>query len=134
MTRSDLVSALAALLSFAGVTVGVIASGRANRRSARNQESGVNLDWVRQARAEAEAAETKLLRAETALDQASNRAERSERRLEAMEKTLTDVQRGAAQLADWIWVVIDAAHDPAIDADRLREIVNGGPPGFRNRR
>lgn len=134
MGHSDWVAFLAALLAFASAIFGVVSSGRANRRTAQNVQSATNLDWVRQARAEAESAETKLIKAETALEKASMRAERAERRLESMEQRMNDVDRGAAELAAWIWRVIDAAHDPAVDGPRLRQIVNGGPPGLRPRR
>jgi predicted chitinase len=106
MTRSDAVALVAAILSFAGVIYGVRASGKANARTARNTESATNLDWVKQARGDAERAEERL----------------------------DKVEQAAAEMADWIWDVVAAARDPQVDADELRRRINGGPRGVQRYR
>ena len=132
LSGAEFVAIVVATLSLTGVLVGNAVSARANRSTARNQASLSNLEWVKRANANADAAETKSIEAETRADRAEQRAERAERRLEANEERLRQAETSSVELVDWIVEIVDLAHDRTdVDHARLVSRINGGPAGLR---
>lgn len=119
------------VLALAGVIFGHVVSSRANRRTARNQESINVLDW-------AKAFEERTKTAEAKAEQAAQINAANERRVIQLEGKLSRAEEAAeslVEIVEWVAQIVEMAHDPA-DAGhrRLVRVINGGPPAFHRYR
>lgn len=137
MTTPLILGALSASVALLSAFFGWRNSSRATNVNMSAQQ----LQWVQQAMAEATSAKTEAKQAKTdaeaaehsakaatrAAESATDKAATAERRLEDLIVSVDGVMR-------WAESVVTAAQDSTISSDRVREIVNGGPPGFTQAR
>jgi methyl-accepting chemotaxis protein len=127
----------AALTALATALVGYLVyrnARRANNSSERDALTQSQLEWTRQAMAEAKEAKEDARQAVGTAREASAAADSATRRAEDAEKRLSEVTDLTGKLMDWIGRVVRKAHQvdhdestPADVRDLLRAI-NGGPP------
>lgn len=117
---------------------------RGSQRAGRVAEAGQQLSWVQQAQNEAAAAkaearqakqdaghaEVSAKNAEQMAQSASRRADNAEHRADDAERRFREVIDALSSMVRWAESCITSAHDPDVSAARVRELVNGGPPGF----
>lgn len=127
-------AALSALAGIVGAWLVYRNATKANRITAQNTLAAQQLEWTKQAMAEARAAKDDAKSATTAANEAERTAKAATKAAEAAEGRLTEVLETASKLIGWISRVVRKAHEvdksgnhPA-DVRELLRVINGGPP------
>lgn len=118
------------VLSLVGTLVTLSVTGKLNRRQQHTRDSLAGLEWAKEFEKRTQSAELKA-------QEADRRALGAEHRQVHLERQLASAEVRAdamIELVDWIAAIIEAAHSADVTVDRLRAIIDGGPPAYHRHR
>lgn len=128
--NQTVVSIALGVISLVGTLITLAYTGKLTRRQEKTRESLAQLEWAKEFEKRTQSAETKA-------QEADRRAIDAERRQIHVERQLASAEVRAdalVELVDWVGAIIEAAHTADVTIDRLRAIIDHGPPAYRRLR